>query len=237
MPAQCDLPVIFGEQAARPARDSVAIDFATRAFAMHTAAAASQSFLQTSMPMSMSMPLQTASLPSCPSEAPGWSALIAERAQLVRFARRRLLDPCLAEDLVHDVFEAVMTGRARFDGRASLRTWLTAILKHKIVDLVRARSGIESLDQEGSGGSDDSAEESAIAKLECPQPRPDEVATQRELLRHTLERIRALPQTLRLAFERRVLADEDSASVCAALGISENNLFVRLHRARALIAA
>ena len=178
-------------------------------------------------------------MPAAPSLAgtgasPEWAALVAERTHLVRFARRRLLDPCLAEDLVHDVFEAVVSGRARFDGRASLRTWLTAILKHKIVDLVRARSGFESLDQDNGSGDD---EETGIAKLECPQPRPDEVAAQRELLRHTLARIRALPQTLRQAFERRVLADEDSASVCATLGISENNLFVRLHRARALLAA
>ena len=32
--------------------------------------------------------------------------------------------------------------------------------------------------------------------------------------------------------QRRVLQDQDSAEVCAALAISEDNLFVRLHRAR-----
>jgi len=169
---------------------------------------------------------------------PDWPALLAERTALVRFARRRLLDPSLAEDLVHDVFEAVASGRARFDGRASLRTWLTAVLKHKIVDLVRARQGHESLDAWGgwTGGGDSEAQEAPL-ELECPQPRPDEVAEQRERLSRTLERIRALPETLRLAFERRVLADEDSAEVCRALGISENNLFVRLHRARAQLMA
>ena len=166
---------------------------------------------------------------------PGWSALVAERSALVRFARRRLLDPSLAEDLVHDVFEAVVCGRARFDGRSSLRTWLTGVLKHKIVDLVRARQGVESLDARhgwGCEGDDEPAPE-----LACPQPRPDEVAEQRERLARSLERIAALPDTLRVAFERRVLADEDSAEVCRALAISEGNLFVRLHRARALLMA
>jgi RNA polymerase sigma-70 factor (ECF subfamily) len=164
---------------------------------------------------------------------PDWTALVAQRNSLVRFARRRLLDPSLAEDVVHDVFEAVASGRARFDGRASLRTWLTAILKHKIVDLVRSRRGHESLDQ--PWGDDDEAD--LPAELECPQPRPDEVAALRERLHRTLARIEALPDTLRHAFERRVLADEESSDVCRALGISENNLFVRLHRARALLAA
>ncbi len=171
--------------------------------------------------------------PTAIAANPGWDSLVAERGALVRFARRRLLDPSLAEDLVHDVFEAVVSGRARFDGRASLRTWLTAILKHKIVDLVRARRGHESLDQAFHGDEDG---EPAL-ELECPQPRPDELATHRQRLARALARIEALPETLRCTFQRRVLADEDSADVCRALGISENNLFVRLHRARALLAA
>lgn len=166
-------------------------------------------------------------------DAPTWPALVAERSTLVRFARRRLLDASLAEDLVHDVFEAVASGRARFDGRAALRTWLIAILKHKIVDLVRSRSAHESLDAWASDGDEDSP----TPELVCPRPLPDELAEQREHLAQALARIRALPETLRQTFERRVLADEDSAEVCRALGISENNLFVRLHRARSALAA
>lgn len=164
-----------------------------------------------------------------------WANLVAERTALVRFARRRLLDPCLAEDLVHDVFEAVISGRARFDGRASLRTWLTAVLKNKIVDLVRARQGHESLDARAGWGA--ASDDEPALELECPQPRPDEVAEQRQRLARTLARIQALPDTLRHAFQRRVLADEDSADVCRELGISENNLFVRLHRARSQLLA
>jgi RNA polymerase sigma-70 factor (ECF subfamily) len=63
------------------------------------------------------------------------------------------------------------------------------------------------------------------------------VAAQRERLARTLERIAALPPTLRKAVELRLLGDADSDAVCRTLGISENNLFVRLHRARALLAA
>ena len=67
--------------------------------------------------------------------------MLSHRAYLVRFAQRRLHDPMLAEDVVHDVFEAVLSGRDSFAGRAALRSWLTAILKNKIVDLVRQRAG------------------------------------------------------------------------------------------------
>jgi hypothetical protein len=74
-----------------------------------------------------------------------WRDMVSHRSALVRFAKARLHDPMLAEDVVHDVFEAVLSGRAAFAGRAALRSWLTAILKHKIVDLVHQRAGADSL--------------------------------------------------------------------------------------------
>jgi len=164
-----------------------------------------------------------------PVPAVGWAELAPHRAFLVQFARRRLQDPALAEDLVHDVFEAVVTGHAQFGGRSALRSWLVAILKHKIVDLVRQRAGLDSLD------SDD--EDGAAQLLECPQPRPDEVAEQRERLRRTLARIAALPPTLRRTLEMRALHDASSEEICRELQISEQNLFVRLHRARKVLAS
>ena len=160
----------------------------------------------------------------------GWADLAPHRSYLAQFARRRLMDPALAEDLVHDVFEAVMTGRAEFGGRAALRSWLVGILKHKIVDLARQRSGHDSLDQ-GTG------EDGEGLEFECPQPRPDEVAEQRQLLRRTLARIALLPEPLRQVVELRVLREQDTDEVCRTLAISEQNLFVRLHRARRALAS
>ena len=171
------------------------------------------------------MQLATLAVPS--STAPDWAELLSHRAHLVRFAQRRLQDPALAEDAVHDVFEAVLRGRAAFAGASALRTWLTGVLKHKIVDLVRQRRAMHSLDDEA-----DAAE--ALA-LQCPQPRPDELAEQRERLRQTLQRIEALPSGLRDVMRLRVLNDQPTEQVCQALQISEENLFVRLHRARKLL--
>ena len=153
-----------------------------------------------------------------------WPQLLAHRDYMVRFAQRKLHDPALAEDVVHDVFEAVLSGRARFGGESALRTWLTGVLKHKVVDLVRRRSGLHSLDALDEGDE--------TPDVECPQPRPDQVAEQRQRLRQTLRRIDALPAGLRDAMRLRVLHDQPTEQVCQALSISEENLFVRLHRAR-----
>jgi RNA polymerase sigma-70 factor (ECF subfamily) len=170
------------------------------------------------------------------ARAVSWAEMASHRAYLVNFARRRLLDPALAEDLVHDVFEAVATGRAEFGGRAAVRSWLVAILKHKIVDLVRQRVGHDSLDAAMDDG-DEGAAPGKPQAFTCPQPRPDEVAEQRQLLGHVLQRIGELPATLRDAVELRLLRDQSTEDVCRTLAITEQNLFVRLHRARRALAA
>jgi RNA polymerase sigma-70 factor (ECF subfamily) len=56
---------------------------------------------------------------------------------LFRVARRQLHSDDLAEDAVQETLLAGISGAGRFEGKADLRTWLTGILKHKIVDLIR----------------------------------------------------------------------------------------------------
>jgi RNA polymerase sigma-70 factor, ECF subfamily len=163
---------------------------------------------------------------TAPSALPvSWTEMVSHRKDLVRFAQRRLQDPMLAEDVVHDVFEAVLSGRAAFAGRAALRSWLTAVLKNKIVDLVRQRAGTDSLEEQNDA-------DGALG-IACPQPGPHESVEQRELLTQTLARIEALPAPLRDVMQLRVLQDQTTEDVCEALAITRDNLFVRLHRARA----
>lgn len=154
-----------------------------------------------------------------------WTDMLSHRDYLVRFARRKLQDPALAEDAVHDVFEAVISGRALFGGRAALRSWLTAILKNKIVDVIRQRARYDSMDANHD-------EDEEAPQIECTNARPDEIAEHRELLGQVLQRISALPKSLREVMEFRVLQDESSQAVCRRLCITEAALFVRLHRAR-----
>ena len=99
------------------------------------------------------------------------------------------------------------------------------MLKHKIVDAVRRHARFDSLE-------DGCRRATAPSRLECPQPGPDEVAEQRQLLARVLDRIDALPSTLRDVVRLRLLDDQPTATVCRTLGISEENLFVRMHRAR-----
>jgi RNA polymerase sigma factor (sigma-70 family) len=63
-----------------------------------------------------------------------------ERPYLVRYASLQLRDRHAAEDCVQEALVAALAGEASFGGRSNLRTWLTGILKHKIVDAIRRMS-------------------------------------------------------------------------------------------------
>ena len=80
-------------------------------------------------------------------------------------------------------------------------------------------------------------DEGAAPEPACPQPGPEEQAMHRERLAQTLARLDTLPAGQREAFRLRVLQDRPTGEVCARLAISEENLFVRLHRVRKALAA
>ena len=57
------------------------------------------------------------------------------RSYLLRVAMLQLRNNEVAEDVVQDTLVAALQGSSGFSGRSSVKTWLTGILKHKIVDV------------------------------------------------------------------------------------------------------
>ena len=68
-----------------------------------------------------------------------WQVLAGERPFLLRLARLQLGSQADAEDAVQDTLVGAARGWRGYAGRATLRSWLTGILRHKIVDLIRSR--------------------------------------------------------------------------------------------------
>jgi RNA polymerase sigma-70 factor (ECF subfamily) len=143
------------------------------------------------------------------------------RPQLLRYALRRLRDRHRAEDAVQETLLAALEGLERFGGGSSLATWLTGILKHKIVDSLRAGAREEPLDTH-----------------EAPYERhPEHEVAQRRLLERVDARLRQLPACAARVFVMREAMGMDTVEVCRELSISRSNCWVMSHRARLRLRA
>lgn len=160
------------------------------------------------------------------------------RRYLLRVAQLQLRDGDLAEDVVQDTLVAALAGASGFDGRSSLRTWLTGILKHKVVDAIRRKQRapvpLATLDDDGSLDDFDALFKSTGAWSAPPAEwgDPEAALSQREFLA-VLERCleRLPPQTGRVFVMREVM-ELDGDEICKELSITANNLWVILYRAR-----
>jgi RNA polymerase sigma-70 factor, ECF subfamily len=165
--------------------------------------------------------------------------LPAFRADLLRFARLQLRDEAAAEDAVQETLLAALEPRAQFGGHAQLRTWLFAILKNKVVDIIRRRSkepSVELLFEEIPEDSFDALfDERGHWR---PEDRPAdwgnpeqsfEDARFRQVFDACLNR---LPENTARVFMMREFLGFETAEICKELAISATNCWVVLHRAR-----
>ena len=156
------------------------------------------------------------------------SELEQHRSYLTAYALRRVGDSGLAEDLVQDTFVAALGAGQGFRGDASPRTWLTGILKHRIADSYRApERALQSLD-EG---------DEAATEIAAPDGDPAvdfEHARLREALQRQLSR---LPPRAARAFELAELEGRDAAEVSRLLGVTPNNVWGMVRRARKALQA
>lgn len=162
----------------------------------------------------------------------------SQRGYLMRVAALQLRDRDAAEDAVQETLVAALAGREGFDGRSSLRTWLTGILKHKVVDAIRRRRREpvfeSSLPVEADVDELDGLFRADGAWAAPPSEWGDPQAAlgQRrffEVLEACLER---LPPNTARAFVMREVMELDSDEICKELAITANNLWVMLYRAR-----
>lgn len=154
---------------------------------------------------------------------------------LFRVARRQLHSDALAEDAVQETLLAALSAQARYAGDAHPRTWLTGILKHKIVDAIRRQMREVEIPRDADG-------EEAVDSLfkqdgHWAEPlRPwGNPHTEAELgqLRRVLDACAdRLKPVMAQVFSLREVAGMETEEICKELNITPTNCWVLLHRAR-----
>jgi len=161
---------------------------------------------------------------------------------LFKFALVRLRDATKAEDMVQETFLAALKGGDRFTGRSAEKSWLAGILKHKILDYYR-KAGRETsftdLDFYSDEESDRFIQDGIfkggwIHELGPMEWSPDPgTGLDSEAFWQTFrDCANKLPKNISTVFTMREVDGVESKEICRLLNISENNLWVMLHRAR-----
>lgn len=175
--------------------------------------------------------------------------LVAHADVLYRYAVARVRDHHLAEDLVQETLLAAVRKPEGFEGRAKLGTWLTGILRNKILDHFRAAArnkedSLSSLQAHADREPDDDwfGQNGAWkldpnAGLEMLDADPGDLLERAEVLTAIRACLDRLPTSLQRLYVMREFDDCETEEICAATGVTRGSLAVLLHRSRQLLRA
>lgn len=159
------------------------------------------------------------------------------RPALLRFAFLQLRNETAAEDAVQEALLAVLEKPDNFAGQSSLRTYVTGILKFKIIDHLRRLKREIALDT-----SEDESETDLIDNLfkanghtvNMPNAwgEPESTLQQKDFFRVLEVCLENLPEKTARVFMMREWLELDTEEICKELGLTTSNLWVVLYRAR-----
>jgi RNA polymerase sigma-70 factor (ECF subfamily) len=156
------------------------------------------------------------------------------QSTLLRLARSFVHSGAVAEEVVQDTWLGMMRGLDGFAGRSTLRTWLLRILVNRARS-TGAREG-RSVAIGDAGPAVDASRFDASGAWMAPPRHWVEESEERLLAEGVAEQLHAalaeLPERQREVVMLRDVDGLTSAEVCEALGISEANQRVLLHRGR-----
>ena len=165
------------------------------------------------------------------------SQLAALHPPLLRYAQLQLRNDGLAEDVVSETLLAILEKPEAFEGRSSLRTYATGILKFKIVDVIRRKGRevhIEPLDDQSLDDAMDAlfAQDGHWAEPPPAWQQPERALEQSQFFETLQICVERLPPKIGRVFMMREWLEQEVDDICSELGITSNHCGVLLYRAR-----
>ncbi|MBW1840809.1 MAG: sigma-70 family RNA polymerase sigma factor [Deltaproteobacteria bacterium] len=155
---------------------------------------------------------------------------------LYRYAIFRVQDPSVAEDLIQETLLGALRSRDKFEGRSSEKTWLTGILKHKILDHYRKKAKEQTEDDIESRmkNLDEIFDEKGRWRIKPANWTADPLTLyeQKEFLVIFYRCLSEMSERLKRVFVLREVDGLKTDEICKVLNISATNCWVMLYRAR-----
>ena len=157
---------------------------------------------------------------------------------LYGYAYSRMRDANAAEEVLQETLLAGVKYSGQYAGRGSVRGWLIAILKRKIIDYFRSRKKHAG----ANFGDDDDAFDPSTVLFDQQgnwkpgtfkwAPSPEKDLEMSELSDVVQDCLKGIPKGHADVFVLSVMEEMDSNSICEQLSITPSNMWVRMHRAR-----
>jgi RNA polymerase sigma factor (sigma-70 family) len=152
-----------------------------------------------------------------------------EQSRLRRFIRRRVPDPRDAEDILQDVFSALVEANRLLMPIEHVTGWLFRVARNRITDLFRRKTPGR-IDAASIAADDD-----GLPRLErlmaSPDAGPDALYDSAVLVDALAEAIDELPREQRAVFVAHVIEGRSFKEIAADTGVSINTLLSRKHYA------
>jgi len=149
--------------------------------------------------------------------------------RLYRVARAILRNDSEAEDVMQDAYVRAYEHLGQFAGRAKFSTWLTRIAVHEA--LMRRRRGNRYQELQPMS----EREEDPMEAFPSMALNPEQQASTSQIRGLLEEAVEQLPDAYRAVFILRDVEEINTIETAAVLNLTEENVKIRLHRARALL--
>ena len=158
---------------------------------------------------------------------------------LYNYAVARINDEEQAKDLVQETFLAALERMDKFEGKSSERTWLTAILKYKIIDVYRKKSsGLVNADVQRAEEEQSDFFEPEYGHWTAERaPRSFGIDDYDPIINKELNSIlqkcmQKLPALWLSVFTMKHMDDEATEIICTELKVTAANFWVIIHRTK-----
>ena len=153
--------------------------------------------------------------------------------RIYRAARAVVKDEAEVEDVMQQAYINALTHLDQFEERSQFSTWLTRIALNEAFGRRRKMQRTESMTATHSAQDEDHGE--LMDTIASPQADPERQAYAQELSRVLEAAVDALPETYRTVFVLRDIEGLSTSETGEGLGLGEEAVKTRLHRARAMI--